>query len=189
MSTEIIVALIALAGVVISVVISVLTTEKVTRTDLQKLRTEIQQTYAGKLLEKRLEVYPDVYYLLSDFGKKIQYANVSKEYLEEFRNRANELNSKYSIFYSGDTNELSYQFRTSLDELIILANKESQEEFWDALRRLRHAAGHFELSLKSDLGIFVVEFSDPQKRFTTYTDLTEEVLHRNSQKHAGLRKA
>jgi hypothetical protein len=60
MPVEIIVALVALAGVLVSVVASVLTSVRLVNVELQKLRTEIQQTCAGELLKKRLRVYPDM---------------------------------------------------------------------------------------------------------------------------------
>jgi hypothetical protein len=177
MPTEIIVALIAFIGILVSVLVSVLTSMRVINTELQRLRTEIQQTYAGKLLEKRLEVYPDMYYLLSDFIKKVQFHDDSKidmdeEVLEELRAQTNEWNSRYSLFFSGETNLTSTKFRKLLDDLIKSVDKDTVKKIpTEALRPLRHEAGHFELALKSDLGIFVVEFSDPAKRFTSYTEL------------------
>jgi len=50
MPQEVIVSFIAFLGVVISVVVSLFSTN-------QKIRKEIQQHYAGKILDKRLELY------------------------------------------------------------------------------------------------------------------------------------
>ena len=167
MSTEIIVALIALFGVVISVVISLYTSMKQTKVELQKLRSEIQETYAGKLLEKRIEIYPDMYFLLSDFGKKIQYGLVSKSDVTELLGRIDDWDSKKSLFFSAITNSVSYHFRKTLVQITKMTDEEFQKEFAseETRRDLRHKAGTFELALKSDLGIYVVEFSDISKRF------------------------
>ena len=79
MSIEIVTALIALGGVFLSVVVSLITNSRQTANELAKLRTEIQQSYAGKLLEKRLEIYPQTYMLLSDFAKKLEEGTFTKQ--------------------------------------------------------------------------------------------------------------
>jgi hypothetical protein len=49
-------ALVALLGVLISVGVSFIISMRQARIETQQLRTEIQQNYAGKLFEKRLDV-------------------------------------------------------------------------------------------------------------------------------------
>ncbi|MDX2241676.1 MAG: hypothetical protein NW224_13410 [Leptolyngbyaceae cyanobacterium bins.302] len=57
-------ALIALVGVFSSVTASLFVSLRQSRIETQKLRDEYFHRYAGKLFEKRLEVYPE---LLSPF--------------------------------------------------------------------------------------------------------------------------
>ena len=170
MSNEILVALIALIGVLVSVAISLFSSMRLTNTELQKLRQEIQKTYSGKLLDKRLEVYPDLYYLLSDFAKKALFGTVVKRDLEKLLDQTNKWNSRHSILFSGQTNKVSYHFRKTLTELA-----QQGADSPEALHSFIDMLSEFELALKSDLGIYVVEFADTTKRFSSYTDLSEAV--------------
>jgi len=61
MSIEVTTALIAFGGVAVSVSISYLVSVRQTKTEFQKLRTEIHKEFGGKLFEKRLEVYPELF--------------------------------------------------------------------------------------------------------------------------------
>jgi hypothetical protein len=177
MSPEILTALIALTGVVVSVTVSLFVNIRQTNTELQKLRSEIQQTYASKLLEKRLEVYPDLYFLLSDFMKKIEAGIASKSDIDELHHRTSDWNSRYAVFFSGHTGGISYRFRQMLLELTRMPDEEYRRKFEspEAVRELRHRVGEVELALKSDLGIYAVEFSDLAKRFRSYREINEEV--------------
>jgi len=42
-------------------------------------------------------------------------------------------------------------------------------------RSLRHKLEQAELALKSDLGIYIVEFADIEKRFSRYQEIVDEV--------------
>ncbi len=174
MSNELQIALISLSGVLISVLVSVFISLRATNTELQKLRTEIQQTYMNKVLEKRIETYPALYCLLSDFAKKSWLEPFSKKEITSLYRDTNGWHSKYSILFSAQTNVVSYRFFGVLREL--LKKKFSSDEVHEFVNG---ALAEFELALKSDIGIYVVEFSDPQKRFHTYTDLTNAVSKQN----------
>ena len=174
MSTEIIAALIAFGGVVISVVVSILTSSRQTASELTKLRTEIQQSYADKLLERRLDIYPDTYDLLSAFAKKLELKKIKKSDISELLNKINKLDSKSSILFSGHTGYIAFRFRQYFIKLL----QQDDEDIMsiDVLQEIKARVGEFELALKSDLGIYVVEFSDPAKRFSSYGELDQAVI-------------
>lgn len=182
MSTEIVVAFIAFAGVLISVAVSLFTSMRLTNAELRKLRTEIQQTYADKLLEKRLDVYPSLYALLSDFAKKIQSSIISKSVLEELRNQIEEWDSKHAVLFSGRAGIICYRFRKALAELTQKPDEELQKDLASAdfFRKLRHKVAELELALKGDLGIYIVEFSDLTKEFTSYQEVMDAVERKPS---------
>lgn len=169
--------MIALAGVLVSVATSLFTSIRMVGTELQKLRTEIQQTYAGNLLEKRLDIYPGLYALLSDFIKQIQFDTVSRAALEKLRAQMEEWDSKHSIFFSGRTGVICYGFRLMLAQLLQETDEELQRKLVsdEFLRELRHRVQELELALKADLGIYVVEFSDPGKHFKSYQEVVEAI--------------
>lgn len=177
MSTEVIVALISFLGVFISVLISLFASLRVTNTELQKLRVEIQKTYADKLIDKRLEIYPNIYFMLSNFMKKIEIGTVSTNELRTLHTEMSEWNSKHSILFSGYTGGISFRFRRMTTELLQKPDDELQKKFQstDFLKELRHKVSEFELALKSDLGIYFVEFSGSADKFASYGELNEAV--------------
>jgi len=186
MSTEVIVALIAFGSVVISVVISIFTSSRQTTNELNKLRTEIQQLYANKLLERRLETYPEIYNLLSELAKKLESRNFTKDDLSNLHKEINALDSKSSILFSGHTSSIAARFRKYFTKLL----QQDDESFkpLETLKEIKNQVGEFELALKSDLGIYVVEFADPSKRFLSYAGLFNAVDEDEKRKSAKPRR-
>ena len=78
----------------ISVVASLLATKQRNKTELQKIKIELEQKYAKSLFDKRVEVYPQLYEILSSYGKTIQYDKNTIENLIEFRERIDNWNNK-----------------------------------------------------------------------------------------------
>ena len=170
MSGEITVALIALGGMVISVLASLFISMRQTSAELSKMRTEIRQTYADKLLEKRIEIYPGLYKLLSEFTKEIKEARkISRARLAELETQITDWDVSNAVFLSGKAFELSYRFR----KLVIELMNQSTEEFDDSaiLLDLRGKADGVKLALKEDLGIFVVEFPEADVAFESFRDV------------------
>ena len=188
MSTEIIVAIIALSGAVISVVVSafmsmrqtkteVMKSMRQTETELIKIRSEINQTYVNKLIEKRLDVYPQFYFLLSDFIKRFkQHDTASLEMLKDFRAKIEEWDSKNSLLFSDPTTDICHNFLMELIRLTEMTEDDLQKYFQirDNRRNLRKFIEKLELALKYDLGIHSVEFSEDRK-FSSYKEAVEAV--------------
>lgn len=152
--------------------------ESDTNTELRKLRAEIQQTYVGLLLEKRLDVYPALYQVLSRFIKVIEFSVVTKSALQELRTQIEQWDSQYSIYFTGKTADVFHEFRMTIAELSELPDEEIQAKInpeagttW-----LRHRVAEIELALKGDLGIYIVEFTDADKeRFGQYEEIERVV--------------
>jgi hypothetical protein len=68
MDEKIVVALIALSGVIISVVLSFIVNYYQNKIALKKIHSE----FSGKLYSKRLEMYLEIYELVSEFCKAIE---------------------------------------------------------------------------------------------------------------------
>lgn len=173
MSIEIVTALIALGGVLLSVTVSFITSSRQTANELAKLRAEIQQSYAGKLLENRLEVYPQTYILLSEFAKKLEAGTFTKKDLESLLEGVNKLDSESSLLFSGHTGNIAFYFRQFLTDILKLEIDDLKKP--EKAKEFKKHIAEFELALKSDLGIYVVEFSDPTKRFSSYGDIHRAV--------------
>lgn len=166
---EVIAALIALVGVLLSVVISLITSRKTVNVELRKLRFQIQQVYASKLLETRLAVYPQVYSLLSAFSKELRGYKLNRNALESLLTNLDDWDSKNGILFTGDTISACSRFRNRLIRLLTLNGEElakrfSSEDFVDEWFRYTEA---FELALKSEIGIYGLEFSGAEDDIKT----------------------
>lgn len=137
--------------IVISIFTSVIITRSRNKAELKKIKVELEQNYAKSLFDKRVEIYPPLYNLLSGYGKKIQYHQQTKENLREFRESIDNWNSQYSIFFTNATRKISYRFRKFLQalllepDLIIIV-----DEDWEAIHKIMLV---FEDSLRSEIGI------------------------------------
>ncbi len=185
MSQEVIAAFIALGGVVFSVIASAYISLRQTNTELQKLKSEIAQTYTDKLLEERLKFYPDGYYLLTSFAKKIWKESISIEDLMEFDSQVNSWNSKYGILFSGNTNIVAYKFYRMMDELVDKTEDEVREMFMlnENKANLVRSISELELALKSDIGIYIADNKYGKEEFRSYQELTQAVTNRRMKKY------
>ena len=162
-------------GVIVSICVSLFVSLRQTGIELQKLRAEIKKSYVGKLHEERLKFYPEIYFLLSDFAKKVDKRYLTKEEIHSFDAKINELDSKYSIYFSAQTGNIAYRFRRFLADSIIRDQDLNKENLRNSeiLRNLCKKIGEFELSLKSDLGIYVIEFDNLSKKISSYGQLNK----------------
>jgi hypothetical protein len=79
--------LVSIFTVAISVIASLIVTIIRNKTDFRKLKIEFDQKYAKSLFDKRVEAYPELYEILSGYGKIIQYKQNTVKNLIEFRNK------------------------------------------------------------------------------------------------------
>jgi hypothetical protein len=174
MSMEITVALISLVGVVFSILVSLIAGRRVANIEMQKLRLEIQQTYASKLIERRLEVYPEITSLLSKLVKTIRFTSLTQETFQEFRNQFEELDTNYSVLFSAKTGIIFHKFHNTMVEISKLSDSDIRKKFDSEIEieKFQRQIGKVELALKNDLGIYVVEFSDPNKSFEDYDEIS-----------------
>lgn len=176
-------SIIALFGVLISVVISLKRTrllantemkksEALVNTEIKQLRVDIQNLYTDKLLEKRLEVYPKLYSILSDFIKEIQFGNVTLSTINNLKNNIEKWDSENSFYLSGGATAKIYAFRRFVITELLLKNEEELKDK-DYLEVMRNKAGDVEVALKNDVGIYKVEYSDIDKEVLSYKEHKE----------------
>lgn len=163
MSIEVVAPLIALIGVIISALISYIISVRQSKSELQKLRTEIYREFGSKLFEKRLEVYPELYALLSGFVKVIQFDKISKAALKDFLSKWQEWDTRNALFFGSFTGSLSFFLRREFIEMANKSDEELERELSsaDSLKRLRKQLGRLELALKHELGVFEFETPNP----------------------------
>ena len=145
-------AFVAIIGVLVSALISYYISRRNAQIEYEKLKKQFTQ----KLFEKRLEVYPPLYYLLSSFQKLIKTKKANQENFEIFFNQYQEWDSKYAIFMSP----------TTVVELYMLYSY-ARDEGWnedEALTDLLPRMIKLEHALKTELGIFdTTEYHNPDE--------------------------
>src|SRR5438128_6251086 len=100
---EVLTAFIALFGVGFSVYFAWRTSLKTSRVEVQKLRVQLQQAYATKIVETRIATYPKMYFLMSELSKKLETCVPSRSELEELREKVDSWDSNNAIFLGKDT--------------------------------------------------------------------------------------
>lgn len=153
MAPELIVAIIT--GL-ISIVASVSVTTLSTRSELRRIRRELEQSYEKSLFDKRVEIYPELYQLLSANLKLIQYGDASRDTLLMFKEQIDAWNSKYSLFFTRATTQISWRFRHYL--FLLLKEGTITDEHWD---RIKNTIRLFEAALRAEIGIFNVPAVGP----------------------------
>ena len=107
MSDAIIASIISAVGVLVSVNVSIWVTRLQNKSELDKLKRELEQQYAKSLFEKRIEVYPELYNLFSSYAKMIRERQANAKNLIELKEKSDNWNSRYSIFFTEATKKVS----------------------------------------------------------------------------------
>lgn len=175
MSTELLSSMIALAGIVISILASTLLNARQTKVEIKKLRTELQLAYASKLIDKRMETYPILFKLISSFEKLIRFGNLTKMETDKFVKEILEWDSSNAIFMSGHTVKTYAKFRSFMMPIARMTKTEFTEAYSTeaAKRTIVEEIRKVETAIKQDLGVYIVEFPDVDRNLTTYSDVEE----------------
>jgi hypothetical protein len=169
MSIQIVVSMIAFLGVIISVVASIVTNRRITSVEIKKIHQEMEQKYTARLLEKRLEVYPEFHHALSDFVKLIERRQFSKQAVVDLRKKTDDWDSRNAVFLGARVGSIVYEFRMTLAQLE--GEGEQEIEQMELLKRV----GEVELALKSELGVYAFDSPDSIKRFKSYPEMVRSL--------------
>ena len=146
---EIVVALIALAGVIISVSLSYIINHYQNKIALKKIHSE----FSGKLYSKRLDVYLEIYELISDFWKTVEKKRISYEELSDFFEKYSILDSKSGLLFSSSLVKSSHRLRKQVRK-IFTSHKAGDTFNKSSIYNLRGFLAQVELSMKYELGVF-----------------------------------
>ena len=176
MDPTVVVALFTFAGVGLSILGSYFITKKTLNLELGKLRFQIEQTYAGELLKKRLEIYPKLYCCVSGLVKDIEEQNISRETLRNINDKFSQMDSQHAILFEAETIVRCIKLRRKLRDLTRLNEQDLNKivSSSDELRALQDLVGAFELALKSELGVYgfesITSDGELRVRFKNYYD-------------------
>jgi hypothetical protein len=152
MPLEILVSLISLAGVIVSLLISYLVSNRQAKIQIESLRYQLAQSYTEKLYLKRLEVYPVLYEIISSFAKRIRHEAISQKELRAFAEKINEWDSKHALLTSAFTVQQLITLRKALRSLEVSGEERfSKDTLYKTVFPL---ILDLELAMKTELGVF-----------------------------------
>src|SRR5262245_13538262 len=110
-------ALIALAGVLVSVLVSLVVARRKMESDLTLAKLNIQAQYASRLCEQRLERYPLLYKVVQDFVQAVQTRTASFALLLETQKEVTSWYSEYSILLGIHATDRVYRYHRFLRQV------------------------------------------------------------------------
>jgi hypothetical protein len=161
MSKEVSAAMLALLGVIISVVVSWFVSSRTAITEIRKQELQLFKAYAERLQEQRLKVYPSAYSILSDCAKRLHRGTATRQYLAQALSRFQEWDSAHAYLLSNRATGVIFKGQWGLYDLLSRsAEAVNLEEYRGSL--IQHIED-MELVLKDDIGVFLVENQDRRK--------------------------
>lgn len=173
MGIEFTVALISLSGVLISALVSLVVSKKRIQSELDKLRLEMHHGFADRLHAERLSSYPAAYFEVETYVKSIQQKILDFDGFCSHFQILDSWHSNKGYLLSSASNRVFYSY---LRRARRIADRKA-EAFHDRIsddekrRELIRRSWELELALKNDLGVFRVEFYDPEMKFESYKEI------------------
>lgn len=144
--------IISIVSGIITLLTSVVVAIFASRLELRKIQKELEQRYAQSLFDKRIELYPKLFTLLSSFNKFIEYHIQTKEQLLELQHNLDEWNNANAIFLTKTSDRIAYGYRFYLIDLFQrYSGAPIPEEEWKNIRTINIV---FEKSLKAEIGVY-----------------------------------
>jgi len=150
MNNEVLAAFISLSGVIFSVLLSCIISNKLSF-------IKIQSEFSIQLYTKRLESYLEIFELVSGFVKTIKRREITFEKTKEFYEKYSVLDSKFGLLFSY-TIHSSYLLMKETKK--ILTRQKTDDVINEEIKKeLIKKLGDVELSMKYELGVFA--FKNP----------------------------
>lgn len=175
MDPTLLASFIALIGVVISALISFVIANRTARLEITKIRYEIQHSKAEKLTEKRLEVYPSLYTLLNRLNFLVRENDLNVEEFEQINTLMNEWYLKHGLFLSSRCNAMFWVFLEQFRKLCRAGNESLEDSLggYEQRGEFIRTLESIELELKNEIGVYEIEYFDPNVRFSSYQELMD----------------
>lgn len=112
---------------------------------------QIEQKYSELLYQRRLNCYPDLYEIVSEFVKRISFDEVTRDQIVSFAAKLDSWDSKYAILLSPAATEaiydLRYVFRDFIDREGLTFDEQNTQQ-------LIRKSNLLENALKTELGVY-----------------------------------
>ena len=152
---NIVVALIAFSGVLMSGLVSFIVSSVQSNTSAANLRLEVEQRYNQKLYEKRLEAYPLLYRVTSNLGKDLELLDLRYKLVAKSRERVDQWDTQYAVLVSPAVIALLLQLRNTLTDMALAREQDAPVSRAD--RELVFiAALRLEQAIRNEIGVYAV---------------------------------
>lgn len=152
MSVQVVAAVIALAGVLVSAGVAFVVSRRQTAVQIRNLRVQLAHEYTSRLFQKRLEVYPDLYKILHDLGEAGREGPLPERSIEEVLSQLHAWDGRNAVFLSAYTLKQLIRLRA----LLARAQKRGCLDTRNSRVRSRlvRTLINLEIALKTELGVF-----------------------------------
>ena len=181
MEPQILVALIGALAVVVSTLISVPISVLISRSGSRRdLLARNRDLFGAQLVQQRFEHYPELYPHLSDFSKKLRKipkgrndSPISVDEFRETRDYVFDWDSTHSYLMSKKCAVLWSKYYSMLESYCAKDDQVLATELnnADICNKISIDSGSIELALRSDLGVFDVEFVSMNRFYSDWQDL------------------
>jgi hypothetical protein len=162
---EFLAAIVSLSSAAVSVSATIYTNVLLAKIKRIEVQLQIRREMANRLLECRIERYPELFEKLSKCVKKIDYKQLRIEDIEGLLHDINEWDSRNAIFFTSDTAYISSKMRKFLARILESSSREESFSFDSVIEDTRKSIVGMEISLRSDLGIYGVDFTKDMTDF------------------------
>lgn len=181
---EIIVALIACVAALVTGLLSWLSSRRLIKAEVEKLRVGFRQEYLGRLQEQRISAYPRAYEVVSGFIKRLHEGEPGKAEFDELGRSLDEWDTQNALFLGTRATECAAALRNLITQLRFKDEQGLIEHLsQESLRsQLFESLQLFELALKIDLGIPAVDVLAGDRRWESYAEV-EAAIREVQRKH------
>ncbi len=167
--------IVILASAIISGLIAWVISFTKVRSEIKKLKYEMQVLTADSVLKKRLEVYGDVYRLIEEYAKRVQRRDLTADTARKSFDEIDNWQTINGYLLSSQSNSIFYSFIRKLRRITEASDEAilSRVEDNDKRTEMIRDAWELELALQNDLGIFAFEYFDPDMKFKSYQEVKE----------------
>ncbi len=129
------------------------------------------QSHSDHILEKRIDVYPIIYQIVSSLIKSIREEYIDLEIIKNSLINTDKWDSEFSLFLGSISVENMDKYRK-----ILIHMKSSNESLTRKnIDKLYRASASLELSLKQELQIFNIESLYPQDSINHYRNIQDSI--------------
>lgn len=169
-------AAIALFGVVVSVTSSFFVAKFAAKNEREKIKQQLHNVYSERIVSERIKSYPKLYDLISSFLKTVYDGSFVEEgRVSQLSDAVGKWDGAHAIFMSSQTQHDMYLFRKALGSFCNSFDENKREYVTIDLEELWKCMTRLELSLKADVGVFVLDEYDRKTTFLDYGSLMDHM--------------